>query len=123
MLLNNLYTYEQLEGDSISALRFRIYIRANHPIFTGHFPGNPITPGVCQMEMVKEIFSDYLGRPLFLNSISDMKFINIWVPDDSEPVYLDLAAIAEDEAYKIRASISTIKEVYFKMRGNIHVCG
>jgi hypothetical protein len=74
------------------------------------------------MEMVKEIFSDYLEKQLFFNSVFDMKFINIWVPDDSEPVYLDLAAIAESEGYKIRASISTIKEVYFKMRGNIHVC-
>jgi hypothetical protein len=74
------------------------------------------------MEMVKEIFGDYLGKQLFLDSVSDMKFINMWVPDDSEPVYLELAAITEGEEYKIRASISTIKEVYFKMRGNIHVC-
>ena len=122
MLLNNLYTYELLEGNSISSLKFRIHIRADHEIFKGHFSGNPITPGVCQMEMVKEIFSDYLGRDLFLNSVSDVKFIAMWVPDESESVYLELTAINEPEGYKIRANIATDKEVYLKLRGNIHVC-
>lgn len=120
MLLNNLYTYDHLDGNSIASLKFRIHIRSGHEIFKGHFPGNPITPGVCQMEMVKEIFGDYLGQKLFFNSISNMKFIAIWVPDESQPVHLNLTATSDGETYKINASISTNEEVYFKMRGTAH---
>ncbi len=29
----------------------------DHPIFKGHFPGNPIFPGVCQIEMMAQISS------------------------------------------------------------------
>jgi len=119
MLLNNLFTYELIEGDSISFLKFRIYIHSGHVIFTGHFPENPITPGVCQMEMVKEVFGDYLNEALFFNNVSNMKFINMWVPNDSESVYLELSASVDEVGYKMNASIYTGDEVYFKIKGSI----
>ena len=121
MLLNNLYTYEKLEGEGISSLKFRIYIQPSHEIFTGHFPGNPITPGVCQLEMVKEIFGDYVGKSVGFNHVSNMKFINMWVPNDSEPVFLDLTATENETGYHMNASIYSAREVYFKIKGNIHV--
>lgn len=123
MLLNNLFTYEQLEGDSLSSLKFRIFIQPEHEIFKGHFPGSPINPGVCQMEMVKEILGDYLGKVLLFNNIGTVKFINMWVPNEAEPVYMDLNVAVNGPGYKVNASIYTGKEVYFKLKGNIHVIG
>ena len=117
MLLNTLYTYEHLEGDVSASLKFKVNIQANHEIYKGHFPDNPITPGVCQMEMVKEILSDHLGQNLFFNSVSDMKFISMWVPKGSESVFMDISANAYEDGYKIKASIYTDTCVYFKLRG------
>lgn len=120
MLLNKLFTYELLDGDSKSVLKFRIIINGNHEIFEGHFPGNPITPGVCQMEMVKEILSDFLGTELFYRSVSDMKFISMWIPDDSELVYLDLGVTEFEDGYKIKARIYYDDKTYFKLRGLVN---
>lgn len=120
MLLNKLFTYKLLEGDSTSLLKFRIIINGNHEIFEGHFPGNPITPGVCQMEMVKEILSDYFEEALFYRSVSDMKFINMWIPDNSELVYLDITTNEFEDGYKIKASIYTDTRIYFKLRGIVN---
>ncbi len=122
MLLNKLYTYEQVEGELPSTLKFKVSINAGHEIFEGHFPGNPITPGVCQIEMLKEILSDHLGQNLFFNSISDMKFISMWVPKESELVFIDIALKITDDVYKINAKIYGESTVYFKLKGSANVC-
>jgi 3-hydroxyacyl-[acyl-carrier-protein] dehydratase len=120
MLINELFTYEHVDGVSMSFLKFRINIHKDNDIFKGHFPGNPITPGVCQMEIVKEILSDYLEKELFYSFVSDIKFINMWVPDDSEVIYLDISADEFEDGYKIRANIYSHSRIYFKLRGNVN---
>ncbi len=122
MLLNKLYTYEQVESELPSSLKFKVSINASHEIFEGHFPGNPITPGVCQMEMLKEILSDHLAVNLFFNSISDMKFISIWEPKESEAVFMDVALKLSEDVYNINAKIYKDSIVYFKLKGSANVC-
>lgn len=72
------------------------------------------------MEMVKEVLSDFLGEKLFYRSVSDMKFINMWIPDDSEQVYLDVVKNEFEDGYKIRASIYAENKTYFKLRGIVN---
>lgn len=121
MLLNNLYTYDHLSGEDVSSLKFKVNIDGSNEIFQGHFPDNPITPGVCQMEMVKEILTDYLGQNVIFGSIADMKFISMWIPNESEDVFMDISAKSSDTGYKIKASIYTESTTYFKLRGNANV--
>ncbi|MEJ0079486.1 MAG: hypothetical protein WDM78_00620 [Puia sp.] len=35
---------------------------ADQAIFSGHFPGQPVLPGVCMMEMVAEVLGVYLKK-------------------------------------------------------------
>ena len=48
---NNFYTVKS-EDLSESTANFNIELNGDHKIFEGHFPDNPITPGVVQMEIV-----------------------------------------------------------------------
>lgn len=44
-------SYDQQIGCVVKASYFT---REDHPIFEGHFPGNPILPGVVQVEMMAQ---------------------------------------------------------------------
>lgn len=52
MLLNDFFKITDIKN----ADKYTISIEMNpkHDIYKGHFPGNPITPGVCLTQMVKE---------------------------------------------------------------------
>ena len=74
MLLGNLFHIIELNIRD-AALTARIELDPAHPIFTGHFPGRPILPGVCQLQIMEEILSHALDRKLKLKSIAQVKFL------------------------------------------------
>ena len=43
---------------------FTIRLNGEHEIFKAHFPGEPITPGVCQLQMVVECAEQLLNTVL-----------------------------------------------------------
>lgn len=49
--------------DAIGSTVIGLYeTKEEHPIFAGHFPGNPILPGVVQIEMMAQVSSFSLTR-------------------------------------------------------------
>jgi len=80
MLMNDFYTYRRLQqGDH--EFSCEVDFNAYHDIFKGHFPGQPVVPGVCMMEMVKELLQTLIGRPLWLRTAGNVKFLQLITPD------------------------------------------
>ena len=75
-LKNSLYHIISRD-DSAWMIRFN----AEHPVFTGHFPGYPIVPGACLVQIAEELLSDYLDRPVRFASIRNLKFKQPVMPE------------------------------------------
>lgn len=79
MLNNNLYTidtFENVDGKIEAALA----IEASHKIFEGHFPGQPVLPGVCMLQIFKELLEKATGQELFLYQTDASKFLSMIDP-------------------------------------------
>ena len=59
---------------------YEIALNPEHFIFKAHFPGNPVTPGVCQLGIVEELMSKRAQTPLRLSHINNIKYMNIISP-------------------------------------------
>jgi len=78
---------EIVPGEKIVALK---NVTANEPFFQGHFPGNPIMPGVLIVEAMAQaggiLFSSQLkkkhGRLFYFMGMDKVKFRKIVVPGD-----------------------------------------
>lgn len=79
MLQGDFFTISNLEtaGPDIKA---DLKINAGHKIFEGHFPGQPVVPGVCMMQMVKEIVEQVTGKDTSLLKAHEMKFLAVIDP-------------------------------------------
>lgn len=54
----------------------------NSPWFSGHFPDNPILPGIAQLKMVSDLISTSSGRDMYLSGVTRVKFRKIVKPGD-----------------------------------------
>jgi 3-hydroxyacyl-[acyl-carrier-protein] dehydratase len=56
-------------------------LNKKHKIFEGHFPDQPILPGACMLQMLKEILQDIFGKKLQLSKAHQIKFLSLINPD------------------------------------------
>lgn len=90
MLLKDFYSVKELDKISDSKYNAIIVLNKNHDIFKGHFPGNPVTPGVCMMQIIKELSQEIVGSSLVMTSSSNVKFMAIINPEKNETLRLEL---------------------------------
>mgnify|MGYP001476709798 CR=1 FL=1 len=65
-------------------------VTANEPFFQGHFPGNPIMPGVLQVEALAQVgavavlsMEEYKGKLAVFAGIDKLRFKGQVVPGDT----------------------------------------
>jgi len=58
----------------------KVELDKDHKIYEGHFPGNPVVPGVCLVQMIKEVVEVQQELKLRLTSADEIKFLNIVNP-------------------------------------------
>ncbi len=103
MILENFYTIENKSSDEDKVnYIFEIKINSKHDIFKGHFPGNPVMPGVCMMQIIKEISQSIVGQKLFMEKCSNVKFLALINPDTNPNLTLELKITNQDGKVKVR---------------------
>lgn len=94
LLRDSLYFIDsvtEVEGGYDYAIR----LDPEHFIYKAHFPGNPITPGVCILQMATELLSLAVGKPLEIQSVKNVKFLQILVPGEAHDIVFRLRGITE----------------------------
>ncbi|GJH41374.1 3-hydroxyacyl-ACP dehydratase [Capnocytophaga sp. HP1101] len=80
MILKDFYTLNSLEQQDAENYLCTLTLNSHHPIFDGHFPQNPITPGVCMMQIIKNLTEEITGHKLFLVKTTNVKFMALINP-------------------------------------------
>ncbi|KAA0127944.1 3-hydroxyacyl-ACP dehydratase [Chryseobacterium sp. SN22] len=110
-----LQSYEQGENGAYTAY---ISLNKDHEIFKGHFPENPVTPGVCMMQIVKELSEEFTGLPLFLKTASNIKFMAIINPFETPDLKLQLDITQTDGDVKVKNTTFFGETIALKMSVN-----
>lgn len=114
-LLDSLYTIVS-ETANESGHEFELKLNPEHFIYQAHFPGEPITPGVCIMQIAVELFEVTLKTPIALNTVKNIKFLRIISPNEVTDVKYSLQKITkEDGLLKVQVTVSAAEEIYAKL--------
>lgn len=77
----------------MTGLSLPLPIAANHPAYAGHFPGQPILPGVVLLDEALHALAAVHGLESAIGQIKSAKFLSPVSP--GEALRLDYAASAE----------------------------
>ena len=93
-------------------------LNKKNEIFTGHFPGEPVLPGACMLQMVKEVLESTLNMPFTLKKADQIKFLDLIDPRINNILQLTIVyRSADDNNVSVTASLTAHKETCFKFRG------
>jgi 3-hydroxyacyl-[acyl-carrier-protein] dehydratase len=118
ILLNDFYTILQTVPTP-GVVRAKIAINKNHRIFEGHFPGLPVVPGVCMLQIVREIMEVDCGRELKLSQADNMKFLSVINPEQNNEVDLLVNYTVEKGKFAINATLFAGTVTFFKLKATL----
>ena len=87
-LKNNLYKIISKEEVN-SIFNYTVELNPSCVIYQAHFPGEPITPGVCIVQIGKEVIEDLLleqssaSRRLEIIKAKNIKFLSVMSPNET----------------------------------------
>jgi 3-hydroxyacyl-[acyl-carrier-protein] dehydratase len=117
MTLKSLYQINDLkkdEGNFSASLSFN----SGHEIFNGHFPGQPVVPGVALIHILKDLCSRITGYEVKLVKGTNIKFLNIIDPTNNASYSISgTFSQKEDNSITLTASIRNKDSINIKFRG------
>lgn len=114
-LKDSLYTVTDSRRTDDGA-EYDIRLNPEHFIYAAHFPGEPITPGVCIMQTGVELLSLFVGAELELKSVKSIKFLKIISPDEVTELTWHIWKVQNgDGEVKAQFSVTSAEDVYAKL--------
>ena len=118
ILLDNFYRLTQKDATP-GVVKARISINKAHRIFEGHFPGLPVVPGVCMLQMVREIMEVHVGHELKIIVAENMKFLSVINPDQNVEVEAAINYTEEGDKVSINATLFAGTTTFFKLKATL----
>jgi 3-hydroxyacyl-[acyl-carrier-protein] dehydratase len=88
-------------------------------IYKAHFPSDPITPGVCELIMIKEVLCTlYPDMNVALSSARQIKFIDVIRPTEVKSFFLELKHQLDEDNILVDARIFKEQTDFLKAKLN-----
>ncbi|MDX9745833.1 MAG: hypothetical protein WCX84_06520 [Syntrophales bacterium] len=99
------------DRDAMGAMAdIRATVKKDSPWFSGHFPGNPIVPGLAILAMVKEAICEeesVRGKTIRVEHVRRVRFRLPVKPDDILTLSFTRSRQAENLSYSFRVFLDT----------------
>jgi 3-hydroxyacyl-[acyl-carrier-protein] dehydratase len=96
-----------------------VRLHADHAVYSGHFPGNPVAPGVLLTDMVRRVAGQIIGHDVRLASARQIKFLQVINPNVVRELVLNIRLNESEQGLSMTCSASAESVTYFKFIGEL----
>jgi 3-hydroxyacyl-[acyl-carrier-protein] dehydratase len=119
-LKDNFFIIQSAEIDAHKIIAYLQLMQA-HTIYQGHFPGQPVVPGVCMLQMIKEIIEMQTGNNIQLINAADIKFLQVINPLENPLLKASIEYAIAEKIINITAALLKNEITCFKMKASYSI--
>lgn len=115
ILKNSLYKIASSNAEEKS---FNLELVPDCLIYRAHFPEQPITPGVCIIQIASELLNELLQSDFELINVSNAKFLAVINPLETNSVIYTFKKVVVDEdtkTVKVSVIVSNPETIFTKL--------
>ena len=98
---------------------FAIRLNPDCKVYEGHFPGEPVSPGVCNIEMLLECAERVTGFPLRMAKLNRCRLTTLITPLTHAELELKIALTPKEERWVLNAEIGKGEENYMTLKAEV----
>lgn len=89
-------------------------------VYRGHFPNQPVCPGVCSIQMIRECVEMLTGCPLYIKTIKQCRFTALLTPQCHSliDVVVSVARLEGTDTYSVTAKITNQETTFVELKGD-----
>ena len=120
LLENKYYKIGDRCGEGLNAV-FRIVLLPDCDVYRGHFPGNPVCPGVCNIQTIKECVMQLTEEKLLIGTIKQCRMTAGASPVVCPEVNVTITVLPIDRGFTVTAAITDTERTYMEYKGDMIV--
>jgi len=118
MLIKDYYTIEAIREEE-DIKYFDVALNPECEVYKGHFPGDPISPGVCNIQMIKECAEHAAGKSLTISNVLQCRFISLVTPVEVPKATIKVKLDESDGKYILNSSLFSGETEYMSFKAEL----
>ena len=125
LLKDKFFTVLHEERLSANEAIFLCELKPDCDVYRGHFPGKPVSPGVCNIEMIRECAEMLVGEDLQIDTIKQCRLTAVASPSvcPKVDVSVTVARLEGTRNYNVVAMIRDAEQSYMELKGTFVIKG
>ena len=102
---------------------YHVHLVSDCDCYRGHFPGKPVSPGVCNIEMIRECAELSTGKDLFIKEIKQCRLTAVSSPAicPELDIIMNIVPSADNTGYDVTALIKDQARTYMTLKGTFDI--
>jgi 3-hydroxyacyl-[acyl-carrier-protein] dehydratase len=117
--MSDYYLIERETIDGLSGF-FAVRLNPDCEVYKGHFPGEPVSPGVCNMQMLLECAEKVIGFPLRARKVNRCRLTTLITPLSHPELELHIELKENEPAlWALNAEIGKDADSYMALKAEV----
>lgn len=118
MLIKDYYIIDSVLRKEDGTVCFNISLCKDSVVYKGHFPNYPISPGVCNIQMIKECAEYIVGRHLQIQYIQQCRLTTLVTPLKHHQLEVNIH-LQEEDTYILKATLGKGENIYLSLHAEL----